>query len=97
MSSHSHPTYSPNPQIIDGQFLDQKKLMRLLKDVYGTSEEGKNNFRVEVSSLCTPFLRSTLISDIQLRLNRYRIYPLARTTSNLTEVSHSTITGDKDD
>lgn len=67
MSSHSHSTHSPDPQIIDGQFLDQKKLMRLLKDVYGTSEEGKNNFRVE------------------LRLNRYRIYPLVRTNSNLTE------------
>ncbi|KUJ20794.1 uncharacterized protein LY89DRAFT_730809 [Mollisia scopiformis] len=67
MSSTSHPTFSSEPQVIDGQFLDQRKLMRLLKDVYGTSEEGKNNFRVE------------------LRLNRYRIYPLARSTSNLTE------------
>ncbi|CZR65270.1 uncharacterized protein PAC_15170 [Phialocephala subalpina] len=63
----SQPQYSPNPQIIDGQYLDQTKLMRLLKDVYGTSEEGKNNFRV------------------QLRLNQYKIYPLAGITSNLTE------------
>ena len=46
MASHS---YSPNPkQTIDGQNLDQQKFMSLLKEVYGTSKEGKNNFRVEV-------------------------------------------------
>jgi len=46
MASHS---YSANPrQIIDGQNLDQQKLISLLKIVYGISKEGKNNFRVEV-------------------------------------------------
>jgi hypothetical protein len=46
MAAHS---YSSKPiQIIEGQYLDQHKLMRLLKNVYGTSDEGKNNFRVEV-------------------------------------------------
>ncbi|PMD60142.1 uncharacterized protein K444DRAFT_612776 [Hyaloscypha bicolor E] len=35
-------------QVIEGQYLDQQKLMALLKNVYGTSEEGKNNFRVEL-------------------------------------------------
>ena len=39
----------PSPvQVIEGQYLDQHKLMALLKIVYGTSE-GKNNFRVEVN------------------------------------------------
>ena len=50
MSSHSAHITSSNPQVIDGQYLDQQKLMRLLKDVYGTSDEGRNNFRVEVRS-----------------------------------------------
>jgi hypothetical protein len=36
------------PQVIEGQYLDQQKLMELLRNVYGMSEEGKNNFRVEV-------------------------------------------------
>jgi hypothetical protein len=38
-------------QVIEGQYLDQQKLMLLLKTVYGTSEEGKNNFRVEVNPM----------------------------------------------
>jgi hypothetical protein len=38
-------------QVIEGQYLDQQKLMALLKNVYGTSDEGKNNFRVEVNHL----------------------------------------------
>jgi hypothetical protein len=41
-------------QVIEGQYLDQQKLMTLLKTIYGTSEEGKNNFRVEVNHM-TPF------------------------------------------
>jgi hypothetical protein len=46
MTAHS---YTNKPiQIIDGQYLDQQKLLNLLRDVYGTSDEGKNNFRVEV-------------------------------------------------
>ena len=45
----SHPEYRAEPtQIIEGQYLDQHKLMSLLKGVYGISDEGKNNFRVEV-------------------------------------------------
>jgi hypothetical protein len=35
-------------QVIEAQHLDQQKLMKLLRNVYGISEEGKNNFRVEV-------------------------------------------------
>jgi hypothetical protein len=46
-------------QIIEGQYLDQQKLMTLLKTVYGTSEEGKNNFRVEVNHMI-PFPRKVL-------------------------------------
>jgi hypothetical protein len=44
----SESCYHTEPiQIIDGNHLDQRKLVTLLKEVYGTSE-GKNNFRVEV-------------------------------------------------
>ncbi|KAG4422123.1 hypothetical protein IFR04_004750 [Cadophora malorum] len=35
------------PQVIEGQYLDQRRFMNLLKQVYGTSG-GKNNFRVEL-------------------------------------------------
>jgi hypothetical protein len=43
--------YTPKPkQIIEGQNIDQQKLMSLLRDLYGISSEGKNNFRVEVGS-----------------------------------------------
>jgi hypothetical protein len=46
MASHS---CSPDPkQIIEGQNLDRQKFLSLLKEVYGTSNEGENNFRVEV-------------------------------------------------
>jgi hypothetical protein len=46
MTAHS---YTDKPiQIIDGQYLDQQKLFNLLRNVYGISDEGKNNFRVEV-------------------------------------------------
>jgi len=34
-------------QIIEGQNIDQQKLMSVLKNLYGT-KEGKNNFRVEL-------------------------------------------------
>lgn len=47
MSSHSAFDGVP-PQVIEGQYLDQRKLISLLRNVYGTSNEGKNNFRVEV-------------------------------------------------
>jgi hypothetical protein len=72
-------SYRDQPiQVIEGQHLDQHKLMSLLKDVYGT-REGKNNFRVEVRDGC-PFDNTnsypslTILFD-QLRLNRYKIYP----------------------
>ncbi|KIM97295.1 hypothetical protein OIDMADRAFT_20488 [Oidiodendron maius Zn] len=34
-------------QIIEGQHVDQQKLMTMLKSIYGTSD-GRNNFRVEL-------------------------------------------------
>lgn len=41
--------FTPEPtQIIEGQYLDPSKLMSLLQGVYGISDEGKNNFHVEV-------------------------------------------------
>ncbi|OCK74723.1 hypothetical protein K432DRAFT_191462 [Lepidopterella palustris CBS 459.81] len=40
--------YSSKPtQIIEGHYLDQQRLLHLLKTVYGSSE-GQNNFRVEL-------------------------------------------------
>ena len=90
MSSPS--PYSAEPaQIIEGQYLDQQKLMSLLKNVYGTSSEGKNNFRVEV--IDPPFPNSqitqTLMVHQQLRLNRYKIYPSEHVSDAcaLTEVT----------
>ncbi|TVY20101.1 hypothetical protein LARI1_G001943 [Lachnellula arida] len=47
MSSHSSLDRS-YPQVIEGQYLDQRKLVVLLRNVYGTSSEGKNNFKVEL-------------------------------------------------
>jgi len=47
MSSNFPYTARPS-HIIEGKFVDQRKLMRLLRNVYGTSEEGKDNFRVEL-------------------------------------------------
>jgi hypothetical protein len=47
MCDYEMPSSSP-VQVIEGHYLDQHKLMALLKNVYGTSE-GKNNFRVEVN------------------------------------------------
>ena len=41
---------SPRPQVIEGQYVDQRKLLSLLRNVYGITNEGKNNFRVEVLS-----------------------------------------------
>ncbi|KAH8590925.1 hypothetical protein B0O99DRAFT_285338 [Bisporella sp. PMI_857] len=40
-----------DPQIIDGQHLDQHRLVKLLQRVYGTSLEGRNNFKVETEPL----------------------------------------------
>jgi hypothetical protein len=47
MCDSEMPTSGP-VQVIEGQYLDQHKLMALLRNIYGTSE-GKNNFRVEVN------------------------------------------------
>ncbi|KAM3076428.1 hypothetical protein ACMFMG_012176 [Clarireedia jacksonii] len=41
-------TFSSPPQIIDGGYVDQRRLMDLLKDIYGTKEGGENNFKVEL-------------------------------------------------
>ena len=41
--------YSPNPsQIIDGHFLDQRRLLEALRDIFRSSSMGEGNFRVEV-------------------------------------------------
>ena len=50
MGTMNKSSSSPEPaQVIENKYLDPHKLMRLLKAVYGTSNEGDNNFRVEVS------------------------------------------------
>jgi hypothetical protein len=44
----SSPSISrDSPQIIEGGYVDQRRLMDLLKDIYGT-KDGQNNFKVEV-------------------------------------------------
>ncbi|KAL1985618.1 hypothetical protein VTN96DRAFT_7598 [Rasamsonia emersonii] len=49
MSMEAASSYSAEPdQIIEGKYVDPAMLMSLLRDVYGTSEEGSNNFRVEL-------------------------------------------------
>lgn len=41
--------YSPTPsQIIDGHFMNQKRLLETLRDIFGTTSVGEGNFRVEV-------------------------------------------------
>jgi len=45
----SSASISPDsPQIIDGGYVDQRRLMDLLKDIYGTKDDGQNNFKVEL-------------------------------------------------
>jgi len=44
MSSHVRYITPDEPQVIEGQYLDQHKLMQLLKHIYGA----QNNFRVEL-------------------------------------------------
>jgi len=56
-------------QIIEGHNLDPYRLVNLLQTVYGTS-----NFKVEVRNFCMFARASHLISMMQLRLNRYKIY-----------------------
>lgn len=86
----SHSSYCEKPsQIIEGQYLDQQILMSLLKNVYGISEEGKNNFRVEVRYCHHKMDYFTNHLNDQLRLNRYKIYPAEHIgeSSGLTQVS----------
>jgi hypothetical protein len=88
MTGHS---YTDKPiQIIDGQYLDQQKLLNLLRNVYGISDEGKNNFRVEVRKKISgqSILDSVAKNHNQLRLNRYKIYPSEKVcgASELTQV-----------
>lgn len=75
MAAHS---YIEKPiQIIDGQYLDQQRLSNLLRNMYGISDEGKDNFRVQVrkQTLCNQYLIRTPRNHNKLRLNRYKLYP----------------------
>jgi len=57
------------PQVIEGQYLDQRRFMNLLKQVYGTSE-GKNNFRVELRLnryKIYPMDQSTKLTEVNTR------------------------------
>jgi hypothetical protein len=55
----------PQPaQVIDGRHVDPHKLMKLLQSVYGTSEDGKVKFKVEVRTL------RSLVRAVLLRLTR---------------------------
>lgn len=46
--------YTSEPdQIIEGKYVDPAMLISLLKNLYGISEEGENNFRVEVRESTT--------------------------------------------
>ncbi|KAG4033687.1 hypothetical protein MFRU_004g01910 [Monilinia fructicola] len=40
-------TSTISPQVFEADYVDQSKLVSLLKKVYGTND-GKNNFRVEL-------------------------------------------------
>lgn len=52
MTSHGpvmvNSGHSSHYQVIDGKFLDQRKLISKLREMYGISSLGRNNFRVEV-------------------------------------------------
>jgi hypothetical protein len=91
------PLYREEPtQVIEGHYLDPQKLMNLLRDVYGTSNEGKNNFRVEVRDLFYPSSQTqALMMRQQLRLNRYKIYPSKHVSDDyaLTEVTERMFKG----
>lgn len=91
-SSDASPTTFLSPQVIEGQYLDQQKLIKLLKDVYGTSQEGKNNFRVEVwlQGSKSPALRTKVRK--KLRLNHYKIYR-AEHIPDVTDLTPVRITG----
>jgi len=48
-------------QIIDGQHVDQRKLIRLLQQTYG-QKEGENNFRVEAWTTLN-YMHTTIIPN----------------------------------
>lgn len=53
--------YSPTPsQIIDGHFLNQKRLLEALRSIFGCSNVGENKFRVEVRHV----LRQTALGNM---------------------------------
>lgn len=47
-SEMSKYRYNPEPQVIESKYINPRALIELLRDVYGTSEKGQNNFLVEV-------------------------------------------------
>jgi hypothetical protein len=57
--------YSPTPsQVIDGHFVDQGRLLNTLRDVFGASEAGVSQFRVEVRQLVGNPLSGMLTSNL---------------------------------
>ena len=79
-------TFRPScPQVIEGQYLDQHKLMSLLKNVYGTSEEGKNNFRVDVGH---PQISHKLSTDDDPIATTQSIQDLPISTYGYSDRSH---------
>ncbi|KAJ9273479.1 hypothetical protein DTO271D3_2542 [Paecilomyces variotii] len=44
----SNYRYNPEPQVIESKYINPRALIELLRDVYGTSEKGQNNFLVEL-------------------------------------------------
>ncbi|PKX99289.1 uncharacterized protein P174DRAFT_437723 [Aspergillus novofumigatus IBT 16806] len=63
--------YSPTPfRIVEGKYMDPRKLVKMLRKEYGQS-----NFRVEVTAICSMSdIRKMLINTQQLRLDQYKIY-----------------------
>lgn len=52
--SMSLVAYEKEPhEVIDGRWLDHRRLIKMLQNLYGPAEEGESNFRVEVNR--TPF------------------------------------------
>lgn len=42
-------TIELKPQVIERSYVDQKKLIQKLRNRYGQSPDGKNNFKVQVT------------------------------------------------
>jgi hypothetical protein len=62
--------YNPEPQVIEGKYINARALMELLQMVYGKSDKGENNFTVKVSK-SLPILKA-------LRLQLQRLTYLGR-------------------